>query len=107
MAKMRQNVLKRCEIACIMGHEIETFIWISCLSFKKTERRAAMYTRLVLTMKRKRITVKRLSELTGIPYRPLCDKLKKKSGITIEDAFLIRTAVESDETIDTLFVWEE
>ena len=66
-----------------------------------------MYTRLVLTMKRKGITVKRLSDLTGIPYRPLCDKLKKKSGITIENAFLIRTAVESDETIDTLFAWEE
>lgn len=66
-----------------------------------------MYTRLEIEMRRKNVSIKHLSDLTGIPYATLGKKLRGAVSFTVKEAFVIRDALNSEATIDTLFRWEE
>lgn len=49
------------------------------------------------------ITIRNLSELTGIPYSTLTPKLRGEKPIAIDEARAIRDAIGAKMTIDRLF----
>ena len=66
-----------------------------------------MYVNLMVELTRQRLTVKDLSDKSGIPYQTLRDKLQKPDGegFTLKQADNIRSALEVEMTLDELFVW--
>ena len=68
-----------------------------------------MYVNVMVELTRQRLTVKDLSDKSGIPYQTLRDKLQKPDGegFTLKQGDNIRTALGVQMTLDELFLWED
>lgn len=62
-----------------------------------------MFPNIRAEMARKNMTIVTLSELTGIRYQTLSDKLRGHGIITLDDAVRIKNALDTDIALETLF----
>lgn len=63
-----------------------------------------MYKELEAEIVRKGLSKRKVSEMTGIRYETLLVKLSGKFSLTLDEAFKIKIALESDKPIETLFL---
>lgn len=63
-----------------------------------------MYKELEAEIVRKGLSKRKVSEMTGIRYETLLVKLSGKFSLTLDEAFKIKMALESDKPIETLFL---
>lgn len=62
-----------------------------------------MYPNLKAELARRDITVAELAERTGINYQTLAKKISGKAPIAINEARIIRDAIDKELTVDYLF----
>ncbi|WP_295264600.1 hypothetical protein [Veillonella sp.] len=62
-----------------------------------------MYKELEAEIVRKGLSKRKVSDMTGIRYETLLVKLSGKFSFTLDEAFKIKMAIESDKPIEVLF----
>lgn len=62
-----------------------------------------MYPNLSAELARRRMTIQKLSEATGIPYSTLAPKIRGEKPVKMNEAVLIRDAIDAGLTLDYLF----
>lgn len=62
-----------------------------------------MYSNVKAELARKSLTVVDLSNKTGIRYQTLVDKINGKYPVTLDEAKMIKSALEVDVPLEELF----